>query len=74
MSEFFDVIPKETFAPQTEMKVQDRKQQEFRLPGSEFRQQIHNLVAADFFVLGDVDQVNRLDLTETIGKGKRFCV
>ena len=43
MSEFFDVIPKEMFAPQTEMKVQDRKQQEFRLVSRQRRVPGHTL-------------------------------
>ena len=43
MSEFFDVIPKEMFAPQTEMKVQDRKQQEFRLVGRQRKVPGHTL-------------------------------
>lgn len=47
MSEFFDVIPKEMFAPQTEMKVQDRKQQEFRLVGRQRKVPGHTLFCID---------------------------
>lgn len=47
MSEFFDVIPRELFAPQTEMKVQDRRQQEFRLVARQRKVPGHTLFCID---------------------------
>lgn len=43
MSEFFDVIPKELFVPQTEVKVQERKQHEFKLIGRQRKVPGHTL-------------------------------
>ena len=43
MGEFFDVIPKELFVPQTEVKVQARKQHEFKLIGHQRKVTGHTL-------------------------------
>ena len=47
MSEFFDVIPSEMYQPQTEVKVQECKQHEFRLVGRERRKPGHTLFCID---------------------------
>ena len=47
MSEFFDVIPSEMYQPQMEVKVQERKQHEFRLVGRQRRIPGHTLFCID---------------------------